>query len=349
MLTRACAVQWHSLLRRIRKLVLRLLTRTGELERLLLSRDYDAGMPTDVDAYIFRSKQLRQLPDSCGLALRGEKPLDTNAVAFSILREKGITPKNSAFGSSAAFHTRVLPNLLKTLGVFNSNAELFICANRLASIKFDTENEEHERLLLSTWQHIYPDSPLVARQTEQWALLGFQGRDPATDFRSSGELGLRALEYTTRTHRSLALAIIESTSLPYKGFPLALVVIALCEYSLQLLRNRRLLRVVAEAGDSPPLTSFHEIVCQLLRSFHTFWWATSPAPASIMEFPRLFAAHKVLVESRLAACGMVLIPVATAGTSSPFGSLPSAGKGSSSGVADDGTHSQQNPLRVAPS
>ena len=40
-----------------------------------------------------------------------------------------------------------------------------------------------------------PDTALEARHTKQWQEIGFQGKNPATDFRGMGVLGLYCLQY----------------------------------------------------------------------------------------------------------------------------------------------------------
>ena len=40
-----------------------------------------------------------------------------------------------------------------------------------------------------------PDICLESRVTKQWQDIGFQGNNPATDFRGMGVLGLRCLLY----------------------------------------------------------------------------------------------------------------------------------------------------------
>ena len=40
-----------------------------------------------------------------------------------------------------------------------------------------------------------PSEKLTARVSEQWKELGFQGTDPATDFRGMGIFGLMCLQY----------------------------------------------------------------------------------------------------------------------------------------------------------
>lgn len=42
--------------------------------------------------------------------------------------------------------------------------------------------------LTQLWNLMMPDTPLEERITKQWGDLGFQGRDPMTDFRGMGML-----------------------------------------------------------------------------------------------------------------------------------------------------------------
>lgn len=42
-----------------------------------------------------------------------------------------------------------------------------------------------------------PSEKLTSRVSEQWKDLGFQGNDPATDFRGMGLFGLSCLQYPT--------------------------------------------------------------------------------------------------------------------------------------------------------
>jgi len=44
--------------------------------------------------------------------------------------------------------------------------------------------------LVQLWNTLHPDIVLTQRVSPQWTLIGFQGNDPATDFRGMGLLGL---------------------------------------------------------------------------------------------------------------------------------------------------------------
>ena len=43
-----------------------------------------------------------------------------------------------------------------------------------------------------------PSTPLEARKTKQWQDIGFQGNNPATDFRGMGVLSLHCLLYVVQ-------------------------------------------------------------------------------------------------------------------------------------------------------
>ena len=64
-------------------------------------------------------------------------------------------------------------------------------------LAYDPENLEHEATLHFYWDTVWPEEPFVTlpRCGAHWKKLGFQGRDPASDFRGSGIFGLRCLVY----------------------------------------------------------------------------------------------------------------------------------------------------------
>ncbi|KAL0490944.1 ELMO domain-containing protein [Acrasis kona] len=74
--------------------------------------------------------------------------------------------------------------------------------------KYNDKNSEHEEKLLSLWNLIYPETPLLERKCEQWEKIGFQGQDPATDFRAMGMLGLNILIYLATYHQQRIRAIL---------------------------------------------------------------------------------------------------------------------------------------------
>ena len=43
---------------------------------------------------------------------------------------------------------------------------------------------------MTLWENLRPGEELKDRKTGQWIDIGFQGKDPKTDFRGAGILGL---------------------------------------------------------------------------------------------------------------------------------------------------------------
>ncbi|KAF0977856.1 hypothetical protein FDP41_003178 [Naegleria fowleri] len=68
--------------------------------------------------------------------------------------------------------------------------------------KYDPDNSDHKNLLKSIFKIIFgkqlKDEELY--DCQQWTMAGFQNRDPTTDLRSLGLLGLSTMEYLCKYH-----------------------------------------------------------------------------------------------------------------------------------------------------
>ena len=69
----------------------------------------------------------------------------------------------------------------------------------LSRLPFDAANADHRTLLEQYWRATTGE-PLPAPTGPHWQRLGFQGDDPATDFRGMGVLGLHQLLYLATHH-----------------------------------------------------------------------------------------------------------------------------------------------------
>ncbi|PWA24405.1 hypothetical protein CCH79_00011885 [Gambusia affinis] len=79
---------------------------------------------------------------------------------------------------------------------------------------YDSENAEHESMLMKLWKELRPDTPLTGRISKQWCEIGFQGNDPKTDFRGMGLLGLQNLLYFAEHDRGAALQMLQDSLQP---------------------------------------------------------------------------------------------------------------------------------------
>lgn len=74
--------------------------------------------------------------------------------------------------------------------------------NQLRKTAFDHNDPHHTTLLRTLWSKLMPkQQPLTTLKSNQWSDVGFQGDDPATDFRGMGMLALELLVHMTKHHQ----------------------------------------------------------------------------------------------------------------------------------------------------
>jgi len=64
-----------------------------------------------------------------------------------------------------------------------------------AAVPYDPESEAHVAALRELWCLAFPSRPLPGLKCAEWKEMGWQGNDPATDFRSGGFLSLQNLAW----------------------------------------------------------------------------------------------------------------------------------------------------------
>jgi len=159
-------------------------------------------------------------------------------------------------------------------------------AHDLKKTLYDSSNSEHEERLMLLWSTLQPDRQLDARRSEMWADIGFQGHDPATDFRGMGMLGLETLLYISQQSTS-AQHLLAAAGHPQYGFSLAITSINMTAECVKLLENgplRNHFYYKCLHGGSRQLTleDFYKLQCQVLLMFVDYWQAAKPR--CIMEF-----------------------------------------------------------------
>jgi hypothetical protein len=85
-----------------------------------------------------------------------------------------------------------------------------------------------------------PDTPLKDRIGNQWQLIGFQGSDPATDFRGMGLLGLDQLIFFAKKYPRHAQKALTTSRHPQHWYVWACVGINLTSWIMMLIRSRKL-------------------------------------------------------------------------------------------------------------
>lgn len=151
---------------------------------------------------------------------------------------------------------------------------------------YDTSNPEHEERLLLLWRLLQPEQELDARHTAMWGDIGFQGHDPATDFRGMGMLGLESLLYMAH-QPTVAQHLLSASEHPQYGFSLAITSINITAECVKLLdngplRNHFYYKCLHGGSRQLTLDDLYELQCQVLLMFVDYWQAAKPH--SIMEF-----------------------------------------------------------------
>ncbi|KAL4310596.1 hypothetical protein GQ457_01G052510 [Hibiscus cannabinus] len=75
------------------------------------------------------------------------------------------------------------------------------CLQRLQNridIAYDSSTPDHQDALRALWNAAFPEEELRGLISEQWKEMGWQGKDPSTDFRGGGFISLENLLYFAR-------------------------------------------------------------------------------------------------------------------------------------------------------
>ncbi|XP_074576398.1 uncharacterized protein LOC141832933 isoform X2 [Curcuma longa] len=77
------------------------------------------------------------------------------------------------------------------------------CLHRLQNridVVYDSSNKEHQEALRALWYAAYPEVKLHDLISEQWKNMGWQGKDPSTDFRGGGFISVENLLFFARNY-----------------------------------------------------------------------------------------------------------------------------------------------------
>ena len=285
---------------RILKWIIHRWTSMCEIERLCHVGCHDWKMSYSVILSIQRSKALeKHVLDIIQL----HKIFDTSTLASTIISQKNIRITNQNL---------TLPNLkhcLNSLRTVNVLISRIICIQNEA---FKSNNSAHTSLLERFWYAMKPHCRRAGNLiSEEWSELGFQGKDPSTDFRGMGILGLYQLVHLSEKHHTHAEQILLNSNHPRRYYPFAATGINMTSFVLDLLKQKRLHIYLFQRIEScqkdifsnfqygpseseeciENLVSFvYDIYCDVYFEFNKFWEFCDPP--SIMSFSKIFDEFK---------------------------------------------------------
>ncbi|XP_056319457.1 ELMO domain-containing protein 2 isoform X1 [Danio aesculapii] len=288
---------YSSCLRFWLKWFLRLVTGRCELQRIC-ARCKAGALRTSQIEYSLKSSKSKVLQTALSLK---QNELDDRLA--QIIQEKRIKEQKDP-----TFKV----NLRQCLLQINGYNELFQEVEELRKEVFDSENEQHENMLLKLWDLLMPSVKLESRITKQWGNIGFQGDDPKTDFRGMGMLGLTNLLFFSEKHTDAARQVLSHANHPTLGsvliqkhhistinllFLLFITQVCVCRYSYaivginltemaySLMKSDALkLHFYNSVSGKAEMQHFHQFYCYLAYEFDKFW--LQEEPESIMEFNR---------------------------------------------------------------
>ncbi|RUS82242.1 hypothetical protein EGW08_009980, partial [Elysia chlorotica] len=197
-----------------------------------------------------------------------------------------------------------LKDSLQRISAYN---RLIVQAENLRKTRFSSDNDDHEEKLNTLWRLYNADClALPCRVGHHWTEIGFQGDDPATDFRGMGLLGLDQLIFFADIYPQQAMHVLSQSRHPQFGFSFAIVGINMTEMCVTLLKKRMFgSYIYSFEKEGSDLTDFHKIYCHIFHGFAQHWFAERPE--SIMEFGRVRADYLQKVEIMLGSDETVLL------------------------------------------
>lgn len=272
---------------------------TSEIERIC-SGQHNSLMTNDLSKSIRKSKKLEEL-----------NRIVSNYREFEVIKAQETIQTIKKIPNTKLL---LLSNLKICLKQIRMMSIIYSELDKIKSTVFSYDNPEHVNSLDSLWNCLKPNiQRSEAKFSSEWGDLGFQGKDPSTDFRGMGFLGLDQLVYFSKTHKSQARKVLE-ISQTQAYFPFAATGINITAFVMELLRSHKLDRTIYSMMDEALLTDtlFHpngfsankicvdlclhivyEIYSKLYIQFGEVWLFEKPK--DLMDFPEIFSRFKVRV------------------------------------------------------
>eukprot|EP01113_Clastostelium_recurvatum_P042658 TRINITY_DN6930_c0_g1_i2.p1 TRINITY_DN6930_c0_g1~~TRINITY_DN6930_c0_g1_i2.p1 ORF type:complete len:166 (+),score=38.86 TRINITY_DN6930_c0_g1_i2:389-886(+) len=144
-------------------------------------------------------------------------------------------------------------------------------------------------MLAGLWDALRPG---VARQggriSKDWGDIGFQGSDPATDFRGMGLLGLSNLHHFATKHKEAASQTLFNCVSSPAGYPFAITGINITAMLVDLTRKGLLNSHFRHYG--PSMDEFNELYCHVFVMFNAAY--TAARPQDVMSFGPIMQSFK---------------------------------------------------------
>lgn len=283
----------------LKKVILHAVTGKPELARICGdNKMHSAAMTIECARSIKRSKRMPDITDT----IFHPRPFPVDQFCMQILAAKKIPSANSLL-------TANLNNCLLHMNLLNATIEK---VKELQHQSFSDSNVEHVKLLEELWTNLRPNvTRKGGRITEEWGDLGFQGKDPSTDFRGAGMLGLMQLVFLSKTQPSLAIKLLQESQVDHQYFPFSAVSINVTVFAVELLLETRFNELIyremdkimlddttelsnksnfSDATLNATMCVFHKMYCALFFRLGRKWLQSDSV--DLMAFPKVMQDFK---------------------------------------------------------
>jgi ELMO/CED-12 family len=236
----------------------------------------------------------------------------------------GVKKQQAAEDPAARGSDVLRENLTRCLIAIRDLNALKAAVEALRAQHYSAENPAHEKLLNRLWTTLMPGKERQGgRISRDWGVIGFQQRDPASDFRGGGMLGLEQLVHMASTRTNAARRMLTEPASESSRYPWACVGINVTMEALSLLRSSRAdapLLTLAHAAafgprasqrvNDPPdvasmLAAYHNLYADMFETFHCRWVAAKPE--NVLAFKPIFEKSMDAVRRDLERDGRVRI------------------------------------------
>jgi len=271
---------------RVYKFFVHFLSGKSEIERICLSANgrHTPEITLQLEQAFRRSKQLQygSFPNLHTHLLSMPPHTDPEHMFDLIVASKKI-PKHSRHFDT--FRGVLLASLNQMRDVSRLVAQL-----DEARQPYESKNPEHEQLLMRLWNLLRPNVRLSQRISNEWGEIGFQGNDPATDFRGSGWLGLDQLVQFSADYPQESKRILNDSVSHPNWFSYAITSINMTMDAYMMLKRRELNAFFYQYG--PTLSSFYRLQALMFVRFNQAW--SDDDPENVMAFKRI---HDPFIEN----------------------------------------------------
>jgi ELMO domain-containing protein len=284
------------------KRVIRFWTNKCEIERICISGGYHTSdMSLLFAKSLWRSRKLGPLSKTVFFP----NDFSVSTTAESIARIKKINIKTDDENTTS--NTRIIAmNLVHCLSSLKHVNDVIWVIEGMILQKVEMTNTQHSILLEEFWSKMRPG---VRRDADRdWGEVGFQGKDPCTDFRGMGILGLKQLVALSK--EEYAISMLEDADHPRRYYPFACTGINISSFIVDLLRNRHLhlhlLRslertaVTASVNGTELLdagcVAVNRVYCEVFKLFSDTWQDRDPP--NVMHFKDIFSEVQTIIKNK---------------------------------------------------